>query len=199
MIEANPFNLEIKLAHGKTMSQIEEKFAINGTFFDTPNSGLSKSVWQIAINNGIPLGENAFTNSYSGVRKGTMICFEDGRVIMDRFNNISEISKLGKIKWAIGGNAAYPEYNLKIERAASDISRVAPHTLLAYTKEKKVLLLTTKMNKHLDNVVTDLRNTFNLYSAINLDGGGSTSMKIDSKVVKDQGRKLNNIIAVKQA
>ena len=199
MIEANPLDIEIKLAYGKTMSQLEEKFAINGTFFDTPNPALSKSVWQIAINNGITLGENAFTNNYSGVRKGTMVCFEDGRVIMDRFNNVSEISKLGKIKWAIGGNAAYPDYNLKIERAASDISRVAPHTLLAYTKDKKVLLLITKMNKHLDNVVADLRSIFNLYSAINLDGGGSTSMKADGAVIKDQGRKLNNIIAVKQA
>lgn len=149
----------------------------------------------MAIQDNIPLGENSFTNGYDGTKKGTMVCFEDGRVIMNRFNHISEINKLGKIKWAIGGSALYPDYNLKIEKVFPDISRFAPHTILAYTKENKILLLITKENRTLTNARNDLLKTFNIISAINLDGGGSTSMIANGKVIKDQGRKLSTIIS----
>lgn len=115
---------------------------------------------------------------------------------MDRFNNFSEIQKLGSVKWAIGGNALYPDYNLKLEGAMSDIARYAPHTFMAYTKDKKILLLITKENRTLINARNDLLKEFILYSAINLDGGGSTSMIANGKVIKDQGRKLNTIISV---
>lgn len=127
-----------------------------------------------------------------------MVCYEDGRVIMNRFRNINEAAKLGRILWAIGGNALYPDYDLRVEKAAPDISRHTMHTLMAFTKEKKVLLLVTKKPKHLDDVVRDLRATFDLYSAINLDGGGSTAMVAGGGKIVDQGRRLNNIITFKE-
>ena len=78
----------------------------------------------------------------------------------------------------------------------SDISKYAPHTMMAYTKDKKILLLITKANRTLTDARNDLLKTFNLISAINLDGGGSTSMIAVGKVIKDQGRKLNTIVNV---
>lgn len=178
------------------MSQTSYNFAINGTYFDTPRPQLKESIWQMAIQNGQALGPNAWTNSYKGFKKGTMVCFENGQVIMDRFNNLAEIKKLGSIQWAIGGNALYPDYNLKIEGALPDIARKTHHTVLAYTKDKKVLLLITKEPKSLSGVREDLLKTFNLYSAINLDGGGSTSMRANGKVILDQGRKLSTIVSI---
>ncbi|WP_433446799.1 phosphodiester glycosidase family protein [Peptoniphilus sp.] len=174
---------------------MQREFAVNGTFFDTRKPESKKSIWQIAVQDNHQLGENSHTNSYKGLKKGTMVCFTDGRVIMDRFNNLVEIQKLGKVKWAIGGNAIYPDYNLKLEGAMSDIERYAPHTLLAYTMEKKILLLITKENRTLTDARSDLLKTFDLYSAINLDGGGSTAMIAEGKVIKDQGRKLNTIVS----
>ena len=106
------------------------------------------------------------------------------------------IKKLGKIKWAIGGNALYPDYNLKLEGAMPDIARCTAHTLMAYTKDKKVLLLITKANRSLADARKDLLSSFSLYSAINLDGGGSTSMIANGKVIKDQGRKLSTIVSI---
>lgn len=196
MIEANPLNISTGFVTGRKMSQLNLNYAINGTYFNTPKPQLKESIWQIAIQDGTALGPNSWTNSYKGLRKGTMVCFTDGRVIMDRFNNLSEIKKLGKIKWAIGGNALYPDYNLKLEGAMPDIARNTAHTLMAYTKDKKILLLITKNNRSLADARKDLLNTFSLYSAINLDGGGSTSMRAAGKVIKDQGRKLNTVISV---
>lgn len=178
------------------MSELNLDYAINGTYFDTPRSQSKNSIWQIAIQDGQALGSNSWTNSYKGLKKGTMVCFTNGQVIMDRFNNLSEIQKLGKIKWAIGGNAIYPDYNLKLEGALPDIARNTAHTLLAYTKDKKILLLITKNNRSLLDARKDLLNTFSLYSAINLDGGGSTAMKANGKIIKDQGRKLSTIVSV---
>lgn len=178
------------------MSQLNLDYAINGTYFDTPKPQLKESIWQMAIQDGVALGPNSWTNSYKGLRKGTMVCFTNGQVIMDRFNNLSEIQKLGKIKWAIGGNALYPGYNLKLEGALPDIARNTAHTLMAYTKDKKVLLLITKTNRTLADARKDLLSSFSLYSAINLDGGGSTSMIAGGKVIKDQGRKLSTIVSV---
>lgn len=178
------------------MSQLNLDYAINGTYFDTPRPHLKESIWQMAIQDGVALGPNSWTNSYKNLRKGTMVCFTDGRVIMDRFNDMDEIKKLGKIKWAIGGNALYPDYNLKLEGALPDIARCTAHTLMAYTKDKKVLLLITKANRSLADARKDLLSTFSLYSAINLDGGGSTSMIAGGKVIKDQGRKLSTIVSI---
>lgn len=171
-------------------------YAINGTYFDTPRPQSKDSIWQIAIQDGQALGSNSWTNSYKGLRKGTMVCFTNGQIIMDRFNNLSEIQKLGKIKWAIAGNALYPDYNLKLEGAMPDIARYTAHTLMAYTKDKKVLLLITKTNRSLADARKDLLSSFSLYSAINLDGGGSTSMIAGGKVIKDQGRKLSTIVSI---
>ena len=180
------------------MSQVSAGYAINGTYFNTPKPQSKESIWQMAVQDGQALGPNAWINSYQGTKKGTMVCFVSGQVIMDRFNNLTEIEKLGlgKIKWAIGGNALYPDYNLKLEGALSDIARCTAHTLLAYTKDKKVLLLITKNKRSLSDVRKDLINTFSLYSAINLDGGGSTSMIANGKIICDQGRKLNTIVSV---
>lgn len=196
MIETDPLNIRIGFVAGRKMSQLNLNYAINGTYFDTPKPQSKESIWQIAVQDCAALGPNAWTNSYKGLRKGTMVCFTDGRVIMDRFNNLSEIQKLGKIKWAIGGNAIYPDYNLKLEGAMPDIARNTAHTLMAYTKDKKVLLLITKANRPLADARKDLLSTFSLYSAINLDGGGSTSMIADGKVIRDQGRKLSTVVSI---
>ena len=195
-MEVDPLKVRIGFVAGRKMSQLNLDYAINGTYFDTPKPQLKESIWQMAIQDGVALGPNSWTNSYKGLRKGTMVCFTNGQVIMDRFNNLSEIQKLGKIKWAIGGNALYPGYNLKLEGALPDIARNTAHTLMAYTKDKKVLLLITKTNRTLADARKDLLSSFSLYSAINLDGGGSTSMIAGGKVIKDQGRKLSTIVSV---
>lgn len=196
MIETDPLNIRIGFVAGRKMGQLNIPYAINGTYFDTPRPQLKESIWQIAVQDGAALGPNSWTNSYKGLKKGTMVSFTDGRVIMDRFNNLSEIQKLGKIKWAIGGNALYPDYNLRQEGAMPDIARCTAHTLMAYTKDKKILLLITKSNRSLSEARKDLLSNFSLYSAINLDGGGSTSMIADGKVVRDQGRKLSTIVSI---
>lgn len=196
VIETDPLNIRIGFVAGRKMSQLNIPYAINGTYFDTPRPQLKESIWQIAVQEGVALGSNAWTNSYKGTKKGTMVCFTDGKVIMDRFNTLAEIQKLGKVKWAIGGNALYPGYNLKLEGALSDIARNTAHTLMAYTKDKKILLLITKNNRSLSDARKDLLNTFSLYSAINLDGGGSTAMKANGKIIKDQGRKLSTIVSI---
>lgn len=178
------------------MGELRREFAINGTFFDMKNPGSKKGIWKIAAQDNQQLGENSFTNSYQGTKTGTMAYLEKGNVIMDRFNNLREIQRLGKVKWAIGGNALYPDYNLKLEKALPDISRFAPHTIMAYTRDNTILLLITKENRTLTDARNDLLKEFNLVSAINLDGGGSTAMVADGKIIKDQGRKLNTIINV---
>lgn len=197
MIECIPENVGIEFVEGKRISELKYDFAINGTFFDTKRPELSKSCWQVAVDEGIPIGENAFTNSYKGFRRGTMIYFASGKILMDRFNNITEISKLGEIKWAVGGNSLYPDYNLKLEGAFPDIERFAPHTIMALTKDRKILLITTKENRTLTDARNELLKEFNLISAINLDGGGSASMLADGKIIKDHERRLNNMIYVK--
>lgn len=194
VIEGAPLDIRIRLTGGRTLSNTGEMWGINGTFFNTAAPASDLSCWQIAVNQGKPIGPNAAVNGYGGVAKGTMVCYEDGRVIMSRFRNINDFPRWGNIAWAIGGNAVYPDYNLAIEKAAPDIGRHAMHTLMAYTSDKKVLLLITRRPKRLDDVVRDLRTRFNLVSAINLDGGGSTAMVANEKTIVDQGRVLNNIV-----
>lgn len=198
MIEGNPLDINLRYVNGLPMNKINTENAINGTFFNTPKPASRDSIWQIFYQDGKALGGNSHTNSYAGHKRGTMVCFTDGSVIMNRYNNTNEFKTFTKqVKWAVGGNALYPDYNLNYEKTLPDIARNTYHTLMAYTKNKKILLLTTINKRSLNDCRKDLLNTFEIYSAINLDGGGSTSMKANSTTVQNQGRLLNNIIEFK--
>lgn len=196
VIEGPPGRLGIALANGRKISNINDYPAmINGVYFNPAAAASSKSVWAIAVNEGKPLGENAFTNSYNGYKRGTMAMYTDGQITVEWINNIQEYKR--PIKWAIGGNALYPAYDLKYENVMDDIKRKTQHTALAYSKAGTILLIISWLNKTLDEFRADLIREFDIHSAINLDGGGSTAMKFGSKVIKDQGRKLNSIVYFK--
>lgn len=195
MIETTPERISIELAHGKTMTNVDAHTAINGTYFGG-NAFDPNSVWQIAVQNGKPIGGNSHTNSYKGHKRGTMVYLKDGSLYLLYANNIGDV--IGEVIWAIGGNALYPAYDLDFENVMNDIRRNTQHTGLVYLKSGKILLLITKSNRYLEHFRSDILNTFSgVVSALNLDGGGSTSMKYNGKAIKDQGRKLSNIITVK--
>lgn len=52
-------------------------------------------------------------------------------------------------------------------------------------------IIKTMLNK------TFLIREWDIHRTINLDGGGSTGMKFGSEVIKDQGRKLSDIVYFK--
>ena len=44
---------------GRKMSQLSLDYAINGIYFDTPRPHLKESIWQMAIQDGVALGQIA--------------------------------------------------------------------------------------------------------------------------------------------
>ena len=192
IIKTTQDKIYIQQLGGKTLRQVGA-YGINGTFFDTPRPELTKSTWQIAVNNGKPIGENAHTNSYKGIKRATIINTEKGTTIQ-RINSIQEIKE--KINWAIGGIGLYPSYDPKIEQVPQDILRNTNHTAIEFNKDTIYLIVSEPMN--MITFKEKILKTIPVQGIVALDGGGSTQMLWKNNKGIHTTRKLNNMIGVKK-
>ena len=176
---------------GKTLRQVGA-YGINGTFFDTKNPELSQSTWGIAINKGKPIGANAHVNHYKSHIKRATLIYGEGRLSVERINNINEIKR--KVDWAIGGVGLYPSYDPSLEQVPSDILRSTYHTGIAFKGNMVYLIVSGKctMGAFRDAIIT-----LGVDGAIALDGGGSTQMYWQGNKGIHSTRKLNHIVGVK--
>lgn len=156
---------------------------INGTFFDTPNPKLTKSCWGLAVSGGKPIGENAHTVDWGGLKRG-VIAWDGMDMKCRRINHYKEIPNM---VWGISGVMIMPEYDRYIEGYATDVYRKTHHTILGFDKDYNVysIVRTNSTMEKLIQVCKDLK----LIGAVNLDGGGSSQLNFNG-----QGYKSNRII-----
>lgn len=190
IIKAPANQIYIQQLGGKTLREVGA-YGINGTFYDTPNPHLTRSTWQIAVNNGKPIGENAHTNGYDGKRRATMI-YGEGRITVERINNISEIKR--KVTWAIGGVGLYPSYDPKLEKVEAGILNTTAHTAMAFRGTTVYLIVSpyisiSQLRREIEKLGVD--------GAILLDGGRSTQMYWKGNQGIHTERKLNHMVGVK--
>ena len=170
VIETNPDNVYVSLLPGKTLREFGI-YGINGTWQNTREAHLPRSVWGLAGNGNKAIGPNSYQNSPNGHKRGTIIYYEDGTIEVKRINNINEIDK--PFKWCIGGGMLIPDYNPTLEKIASDILRTTAHTGIGYKRNRIYLFVHSKCSMH---AFRDYVEKLNLDGAIFLDGGGSTQM-----------------------
>lgn len=190
IIETTPDKIYIQQLGGKTLRQVGA-YGINGTFFDTKNPELASSTWGIAINKSKPIGPNADKNHWDkSIKRGTII-YGEGKLTVERINNISEVKR--KVEWAIGGVGLYPSYDVKIEQVPKDILRHTNHTGIGF-KGNIIYLIVSEpcsMYSFREKILK-----LNVDGAIALDGGGSTQMFYKNNFGIHSIRKLNNIVGV---
>lgn len=193
ILETPATNVYQQFIEGKTLREIGA-YGINGSFFDTPRPRERKSIWAIAVNGGITLGENADRVSYDpDIRRGTLAIYEDGRCEVKSVNNIAEIKGA---KVAVSGVSLTPKYEPEEEKVASDILRRTWHTAIAY-KGETVYLIVSKRLVDMFTFKQQIDGAINPDGAIALDGGGSSEFNFKG-TYHGSGRKLCTMIGIKK-
>lgn len=188
IIRTRPDKIQIKIL-GNTLHGANVN-GINGTFFDTPNPKLTTSCWGLAVNDGKPIGENAHTVDWGGLKRG-VVCWDGKQMICRRINNYREIPGM---VWGISGVMLRPDYDRYIEGYAADIYRKTNHTIIGFDSDNNVYLIvkTDSTMEQLVQVCKDLK----LVGAVNLDGGGSSQLNWNGQGYKSS-RIINSAIIVK--
>lgn len=192
VIETNPDNVYVATLPGVTLRQFGI-YGINGTWQNTAEAHLSRSIWGLVANKNGAIGANSYQNSPYGYKRGTIIYYQDGEIEVKRINNISEITK--PIYWAIGGGSLIPDI-IEEESHAEDIFRYTNHTGIGYKGDRVFLIVTDgycTMDEFRDRVLK-----LKLDAAIFLDGGGSTQMNYVGGKGVDSSRKLSHGIFLKK-
>lgn len=190
IIKTTPNKIYIQQLGGKTLREVGAH-GINGTFFDTKNPELASSTWGIAINKSRPIGPNSDKNHWDKSIKRATIIYGEGKLTVERINNISEVKR--KVDWAIGGIGLYPSFDPRTEQVPQDILRYTNHTGIAF-KNNIIYLIVSEpcsMYSFKEKIVK-----LNIDGAIALDGGGSTQMFYKNNFGIHTARKLNNIVGV---
>ncbi|MDU5099952.1 MAG: N-acetylmuramoyl-L-alanine amidase [Peptoniphilus grossensis] len=190
IIKTTPDKIYIQQLGGKTLRKVGA-YGINGTFFDTKNPELPSSTWGIAINKGKAIGPNSDKNHWNkSIKRGTII-YGEGKLTVERINNISEVKR--KVDWAIGGVGLYPSFDPRTEQVPQDILRYTNHSGIAF-KNNIIYLIVSEpctMYSFKEKILK-----LNVDGAIALDGGGSTQMFYKNNFGIHTTRKLNNIVGV---
>ncbi|MCF6464219.1 N-acetylmuramoyl-L-alanine amidase [Clostridium sp. Cult1] len=192
VIETNPDNVYVSLLPGKTLREFGI-YGINGTWQNTREAHLPRSVWGLAGNGNKAIGPNSHTNSPNDHKRGTIIYYEDGTLEIKRINHIKEITK--PFKWCIGGGSLIPNI-IDEEKFASDIYRFTHHTGIGY-KGNRIYLIVTSTHCSM----AEFRNRvlkLELDKAIFLDGGGSTQMNYVGGKGIHSSRKLSHGVFLKK-
>lgn len=192
IIETNPDNIYVAILPGKTLREFGI-YGINGTWQNTREAHLPRSVWGLAGNGNKAIGPNSHTNSPNDHKRGTIIYYEDGTLEIKRINHIKEITK--PFKWCIGGGSLIPNI-IDEEKFASDIYRFTHHTGIGY-KGNRIYLIVTSTHCSM----AEFRNRvlkLELDKAIFLDGGGSTQMNYVGGKGIHSSRKLSHGVFLKK-
>ena len=123
-------------------------------------------------------------------------CFvlKDGKA--DIIQGVEKASDLGKVDFALGCMSLLP-LKIQEEGIQADISlSKRPRTLLGINTLGNILIALTDQNKSLVEC-QDFMQSLNCTKAMNLDGGGSTSVNWQGQnVIK--GRKVSTVLKIKE-
>ncbi|MGB4401185.1 MAG: phosphodiester glycosidase family protein [Daejeonella sp.] len=189
--------------------------ALNGTFFDIANGGSVDFI----KSDGIVIHENRLgkNGQRSGHQKSALV-FDHGKLSIAKFNgDVSwEKSLIGEDIMVTGPLLIMDQVDEKLDSNAFNITR-HPRTAVAITKNKRVLLITIDgRNENSAGMnlfeLTKLLHWLKSDDAINLDGGGSTTLWVqgyaqngvvnypsDNKKWDHEGeRKVGNVVLLKK-
>lgn len=188
-----PTDLKV-IIENLAIKNIKAKTAINGTFFwlGKPNG--------ILISGGKVLCNDA-SHAWEGYPQSTIYCTLKGEVKIARIMSANEILGEG-IDWAIGGVGIVTPYGYSpasegFKGKYADVLREANKTFMGYKKNENSISICIRPDSSHSRIIQSC-NSLGLDFAISLDGGGSSSIKVNNKVLlSGDGRAVNNYITTK--
>ena len=170
IIESNPQDCYVAFMQGKNLRQLGV-YGVNGTWQDNGNVKSPLAIWGLVANKYGAIGGNSYQNGVNGIKRGSIVYYQDGTLDVIRVDNLKEITK--PIEWVMGGGSLIPNI-IDDEKFASDIFRNTQHTGIGY-KGGRVYMFVTDTNC----TMVEFRNRalkLGLDKAIFVDGGGSSQL-----------------------
>ena len=151
------------------------------------------------ISEGKVLGDQA-SHAWRGYPQSVIYMTKNREIKIERIRLAADI--LPNVVWAIGGLGIVTPYGYSpnsegFSGTYSDVLRTTNKTFMGYKKDEDLIYLCIRPYSSHDRIIESVKN-LKLDFAISLDGGGSSSLKINDKVlIPGDGRKVNNYIGIK--
>lgn len=178
----------------RNVSHVETQTATNKTSYDN----FVNSLFFMAQANGIMFPQGMAVNdgkvlsNYAthGKPVATLVCYDWNNV---QLKYITDITKEKNVKFAVSGYGVYPNITASEEGFAgkfSDVIRSTNRAIIGYRKSDNKIVVAVRADSDASRANLTAKN-LKLDFAISLDGGGSTTLKVNGKYkFKGDGRKL---------
>lgn len=202
-LKGSPLKLNAKIVDKKIRAITEHTNCVNGTFFWHDDKGKTYPTSPLVIDGTV---HQRFCNHEKP--QSVFVIYKNGKVKLQRVEDVYEIPEFYNIKLAIGGIGLRntDDVTFRYDPTAegfsgkyADVLAKRNKTVLGYSKtHNKVYLLAVENATHAEliKIISD-NSTGEAYDiAISLDGGGSTFMDAQNKYVfkGDNLRRINNIV-----
>lgn len=199
----DPMQLDISMQNTSIENTPFEN-GVNGTFFWYTDSTRKQTYPNgILIKDGVII-QNAATHAEKSDRscpQSVLIIYKDGKVEIKRikYASIELKDTLSSIRLAIGGLGLISRYKYSPATEGfytpfADVLRSTVKTFIGYKKSENLIYIMIRPDSTHDRIIQSCQN-LGLDLAISLDGGGSSSLKIDKAIkVPGDGRKINNYL-----
>ena len=184
IVEIDPRNVWAVETQCKTNKVSYNNF-VNSVFFMNLKSGKTHPQGII-----VNAGKVTANNPTHGKPVATLIVYGKDNV---QLKYIDDITKEKDVWFAISGYGIYPEITAGKEGFVgkfSDVTRSTSRPIIGYRKKDNKIVIAVRENSNAERAKLTAKN-LGLDFAISLDGGGSTTLKVDGKYkFKGDGRKI---------
>ena len=184
VVEVDPRNIWAVETQCKTNKVPYNNF-VNSVFFMNLKSG-NTHPQGIIVN----AGKVIANNPTHGKPVATLIVYSKDNV---QLKYIDDITKEKNVWFAISGYGIYPNITADKEGFTgkfSDVTRSTNRPIIGYRKKDNKIVITVRENSNAERAKLTAKN-LGLDFAISLDGGGSTTLKVDGNYkFKGDGRKI---------
>ena len=184
IVEVDPRNIWAVETQCKTNKVTYNNF-VNSVFFMNLKSGKTHPQGII-----VNAGKVIANNPTHGKPVATLIVYGKDNV---QLKYIDDITKEKDVWFAVSGYGIYPEITSEKEGFVgkfSDVTRTTNRPIIGYRKKDNKIVIAVRENSNAERAKLTAKN-LGLDFAISLDGGGSTTLKVDGKYkFKGDGRKI---------
>ena len=190
VIELDPMMLR-----AKQVGKIDTFNGVNANFFDT-STGKPITIGWLASEGKI-LKDREQHKKWGGLYdypKGTLIVFKDGTVQVGLMTDGQMDSIRDNIYFACQGFNLFPLDTAKEGYNLAEVGRTSNRVSIGYRKLDNKIILAVRANSDAHRARTTMTNLGCNSSAICLDSGGSTNLRVNGKDIFKTSRPLSNII-----
>lgn len=184
IVEVDPRNIWAVETQCKTNKMTYNNF-VNSVFFMNLKNGKTHPQGII-----VNAGKVIANNPTHGKPVATLIVYGKDNV---QLKYIDDITKEKNVWFAVSGYGIYPEITAEKEGFVgkfSDVTRTTNRPIIGYRKKDNKIVIAVRENSNAERAKLTAKN-LGLDFAISLDGGGSTTLKVDGKYkFKGDGRKI---------